>query len=161
MYPAKTEPMTENTTHSSIGCNGMANNYAYHLLEMYKNHAKDSTTEGCMQPDPTNMICGRNNPSKVKAMLLWAVTEPMIKNSTHSSISCNGMANNDDYHGPEMYKNHAKDSTTEGYMQPDPTNNNNKHLRCGNRKGLLGRNDQTHHRMDPNTMASRPPTKQY
>ena len=23
-------------------------------------------------------------------------------------------------------------------------NNNNKHLRCGNRKGLLGRNDQTH-----------------
>ena len=41
------------------------------------------------------------------------------------------------------------------------THNNNKHLRCGNRKGLLGRNDQTHHRMDPNTMASRPPTKQY
>ena len=40
-------------------------------------------------------------------------------------------------------------------------NNNNKHLRCGNRKGLLGRTDQTHHRMDPNTMASRPPTKQY
>ena len=40
-------------------------------------------------------------------------------------------------------------------------NNNSKHLRCGNRKGLLGRNDQTHHRMDPNTMASRPPTKQY
>ena len=39
--------------------------------------------------------------------------------------------------------------------------NNNKHLRCGNRKGLLGRNDQTHHRMDPNTMASRLPTKQY
>ena len=31
--------------------------------------------------------------------------------------------------------------------------NNNKHLRCGNRKGLLGRNDQTHHRRDPNTMA--------
>ena len=29
---------------------------------------------------------------------------------------------------------------------PDMTN---KHLRCGNRKGLLGRNDQTHHRMDP------------
>ena len=28
--------------------------------------------------------------------------------------------------------------------------NNNKHLRCGNRKGLLGRTDQTHHRMDPN-----------
>ena len=43
----------------------------------------------------------------------------------------------------------------------DSINNNNKHLRCGNRKGLLGRNDQTHHRMDPNTMASRPPTKQY
>ena len=40
-------------------------------------------------------------------------------------------------------------------------NYNSKHLRCGNRKGLLGRNDQTHHRMDPNTMASRPPTKQY
>ena len=27
----------------------------------------------------------------------------------------------------------------------------NKNLRCGNRKGLLGRNDQTHHRMGPNT----------
>ena len=27
----------------------------------------------------------------------------------------------------------------------------NKHLRCGNRKGLLGRNDQTHHRMGPKT----------
>ena len=27
-------------------------------------------------------------------------------------------------------------------------NNNNKHLRCGNRKGVLGRNDQTHHWMD-------------
>ena len=25
----------------------------------------------------------------------------------------------------------------------------NKNLRCGNRKGLLGRNDQTHHRMGP------------
>ena len=45
----------------------------------------------------------------------------MIKNRTHSSIGCNGMANNDDYHGLKMYKNHAKDSTTEGYMQPDPT----------------------------------------
>ena len=44
----------------------------------------------------------------------------MIKNTTHSSIGCNGMANNDDYHGLEMYKNHAKDSTTEGHMQPDP-----------------------------------------
>ena len=45
----------------------------------------------------------------------------MIKNTTHSSIGCNGMANNDDYHGLEMYKDHGKDSTTEGYMQPDPT----------------------------------------
>ena len=50
----------------------------------------------------------------------------MIKNITHSSIGCNGMANNDDYHGLEMYKNHAKDSTTEGYMQPDPTT-----MECG------------------------------
>ena len=42
----------------------------------------------------------------------------MIKNTTHSSIGCNnGMANNDDYHGLEMYKNHAKDSTTEGYRE--------------------------------------------
>ena len=32
-------------------------------------------------------------------------TEPMIKNTTHSSIGCNHMANNDDYHGLEMYKN--------------------------------------------------------
>ena len=76
MYPGKTEPMTKNTTHSSIGCNGMANNDDYHGLEMYKNHAKDSTTEFrpssplrlphlkflfvCyMQPDPTTMECGR------------------------------------------------------------------------------------------------------
>ena len=35
----------------------------------------------------------------------------------------------------------------------------NKHLRCGNRKGLLGRNDQTHHRMGPKTMESTPPIK--
>ena len=55
MYPVKTEPMVKNTTHSSIGCNGMANNDDYHGLKMYKNHAKDSTTEGYMQPDPTNM----------------------------------------------------------------------------------------------------------
>ena len=41
MYPGKTEPMIKNTTHSSIGCNGMANNDDYHGLEMYKNHAKD------------------------------------------------------------------------------------------------------------------------
>ena len=32
----------------------------------------------------------------------------MIKNTTHSSIGCNGMANNDDYHGLEMYKNSCK-----------------------------------------------------
>ena len=57
----------------------------------------------------------------------------MIKNTTHSSIGCNGMATNDDYHGLEMYKNHAKDSTTEGYMQPDPTT-----MECD------------HHRMWPN-----------
>ena len=35
----------------------------------------------------------------------------------------------------------------------------NKNLRCGNRKGLLSRNDQTHHRMGPKTMESRPPSK--
>jgi len=68
--PIETEPMIKNTTHSSIGCNGMANNDDYHGLEMYKNHAKDSTTEGYMQPDPTTMECGRINPSKVKATLL-------------------------------------------------------------------------------------------
>ena len=35
----------------------------------------------------------------------------------------------------------------------------NKNLRCGNRKGLRGRNDQTHHRMGPKTMESIPPSK--
>jgi len=65
--PIETEPGIKNTTHSSISCNGMANNDDYHGLEMYKNHAKDSTTEGYMQPVPTNMECGRINPSKVKA----------------------------------------------------------------------------------------------
>ena len=56
MYPAKTEPMIKNTQ-SSIGCSGMANKGDYHGLEMFKNHAKDSTTERCLQPDPTNMEC--------------------------------------------------------------------------------------------------------
>ena len=37
--------------------------------------------------------------------------------------------------------------------------NKTKNLRCGNRKGLLGRNDQTHHRMGPKTMESIPPSK--
>ena len=41
-------------------------------------------------------------------------------------------------------------------MLPKQTN---KNLRCGNRKGLLGRNDQTHHRMGPKTMESIPPSK--
>ena len=40
-----------------------------------------------------------------------------------------------------------------------PANKTNKNLRCGNRKGLLGRNDQTHHRMGPKTMESIPPSK--
>ena len=62
--------MIKNTAHSSIGCNGMANNDDYHGLEMYKNHVTDSTREGCMQPDPTNMGCGRINPPKVMATLL-------------------------------------------------------------------------------------------
>ena len=30
-----------------------------------------------------------------------------------------------------------------------------KNLRCGNRKGLLGRNDQTHHRMGPKTKTNK------
>ena len=123
MYPGKTELMIKNTTHSSIGCNDMANNDDYHGLEMYKNHAKDSTTEGYMQPDATTMKCGYHrmwpNQSLQSQGNAPIETEPMIKNTTHSSIGCNGMANNDDYHGLEMYKNHAKDSTTEGYMQPD------------------------------------------
>ena len=38
-------------------------------------------------------------------------------------------------------------------------NKQTKNLRCGNRKGLLSRNDQTHHRMGPKTMESRPPSK--
>ena len=40
-----------------------------------------------------------------------------------------------------------------------PLKQTNKNLRCGNRKGLLGRNDQTHHRMGPKTMESIPPSK--
>ena len=64
--------MIKNTTHSSIGCNGMANNDGYHGLEMYKNHAKDSTTEGYMQPDPTNMECMWPNQSlKGQGMNAW------------------------------------------------------------------------------------------
>ena len=98
--------MIKNTTHSSIGCNGMANNDDYHGLEMYKNHAKDSTTEGYMQPDPTTMECGHHgmwpNQSLQSQGNAPIETEPMIKNTTHSSIGCNGMANNDDYHGLSM-----------------------------------------------------------
>ena len=34
----------------------------------------------------------------------------------------------------------------EAYMECHrPDKQTNKNLRCGNRKGLLGRNDQTHH----------------
>ena len=40
-------------------------------------------------------------------------------------------------------------------------NNNNKHLRCGNRKGPLGRTDQTHHRMDPTQWLPDHQLKQY
>ena len=87
MYPGKTEPMIKNTTHSSIGCNGMANNDDYHGLEMYKNHAKDSTTEGYMQPDPTTMECGHHgmwpNQSLQSQGNAPIETEPMIKNTTH------------------------------------------------------------------------------
>ena len=39
-----------------------------------------------------------------------------------------------------------------------PIKQTNKKLRCGNRKGLLGRTDQTHHRMGPKTMDSTPPS---
>ena len=41
----------------------------------------------------------------------------------------------------------------------DEDKQTNKNLRCGNRKGLLSRNDQTHHRMGPKTMESIPPSK--
>ena len=44
-------------------------------------------------------------------------------------------------------------------LQPARNKQTNKNLRCGNRKGLLGRNDQTHHRMGPKTMESIPPSK--
>ena len=37
---------------------------------------------------------------------------------------------------------------SDGKLGIGPNNsNNNKHLRCGNRKGLLGRNDQTHQKL--------------
>ena len=48
---------------------------------------------------------------------------------------------------------------TIGCHQPTLNKQTNKNLRCGNRKGLLGRNDQTHHRMGPKTMESIPPSK--
>ena len=41
----------------------------------------------------------------------------------------------------------------------EPLKQTNKHVRCGNRKGLLGRNDQTHHRMCPKTKDATPPIK--
>ena len=63
-----------------------------------------------MQPDPTTMECGHHgmwpNQSLQSQGNAPIETEPMIKNTTHSSIGCNGMANDDDYHGLEMYKNH-------------------------------------------------------
>ena len=43
-------------------------------------------------------------------------------------------------------------------QHPDSNKQTNKNLRCGNRKGLLSRNDQTHHRMGPKTMESIPPS---
>ena len=60
----------------------------YHGLEMYKNHAKDSTTEGYMQPDPTTMECGHHgiwpNQSLQSQGNAPIEIEPMIKNTTHS-----------------------------------------------------------------------------
>ena len=41
------------------------------------------------------------------------------------------------------------------------TTTTNKHLRCGNRKGPLGRTDQTHHRMDPTQWLPDHQLKQY
>ena len=47
----------------------------------------------------------------------------------------------------ELYMEHPE---LQAYIPEKPlTQTYNKHLRCGNRQGLLGRTDQTHHRMDP------------
>ena len=47
MYPGKTEPMIKNTTHSSIGCNGMANNDDYHGLEEQPSYGAHASF-GCL-----------------------------------------------------------------------------------------------------------------
>ena len=49
----------------------------------------------------------------------------------HPSIGCNGMANNDDYHGLLMYKDRAKDSDRRGMYATriDPIN-----MDCGRTK---------------------------
>ena len=48
-------------------------------------------------------------------------TEPMIKNTANSSIGCNGMpANDEDYHGLQMYKNHAKGLNHRGMYATRP-----------------------------------------
>ena len=45
----------------------------------------------------------------------------MIKNTTHSSIGCNGMANNDDYHGLEIQYNTIQYNTSWGTETPPGT----------------------------------------
>ena len=59
-------------------------------------------------------------------------------------------------HNPKA--EHATNFLTQAQTNKQ-TNKTNKNLRCGNRKGLLGRNDQTHHRMGPKTRDSTPPIK--
>ena len=55
--------MIKNTAHSSIGCNGMANNDDYHGLEMYKTMQRTQPQRDiCNQTQPTWNACGRINP---------------------------------------------------------------------------------------------------
>ena len=62
-------------------------------------------------------------------------------------------------HGRAARTDHCRLHAMVHSEAPDHAKQTNKNLRCGNRKGLLGRNDQTHHRMGPKTMESIPPSK--
>ena len=86
MYPAKTEPMIKNTTHSSIGRNGMANNDAYSRAENVQEPCKGLHHRGMYATRPNQHEMRPNQSLKVQCNAAIE-TEPMINNATPPSVA--------------------------------------------------------------------------
>ena len=98
-----------------------------------------------MLQEPWDKVAAYANPRQ-------SVSSNLIKLSTYHSWFMTGDIPQEEFEagypqGMQRYIRHTSGKQT------------NKNLRCGNRKGLLSRNDQTHHRMGPKTMESIPPSK--